>query len=316
MCHDHTEVGGHLVTSATEKSLWTQLSSSFADSIADLEKSIVAIDGGAGSTTSGVVWRPGVIVTTHHGLRLREHLNIILAGESLSARLIGSDATTDLVVLGADSDKLTPAPNANDPVTRTGEVVLSVGRSRLGDISASCGIIARTGSAWRTWRGGEIDRLIRPDIRLYVGQSGSALVNEQRQVLGINTPALARQAVITIPAQTIHRVVDAILKLGHVPRPFLGLAMQPIPIPEPARGLFPGGAEETLLVTHVEPKAPAAEAGVMVGDVIVSFNGKPVQGVREILHRLRALRIGDTVSLSVLRGGTKLDLIVSVADQS
>jgi S1-C subfamily serine protease len=316
MCHDHTEVGGHLVTSATEKSLWTQLSSSFADSIADLEKSIVAIDGGAGSTTSGVVWRPGVIVTTHHGLRLREHLNIILAGESLSARLIGSDATTDLVVLGADSDKLTPAPNANDPVTRTGEVVLSVGRSRLGDISASCGIIARTGSAWRTWRGGEIDRLIRPDIRLYVGQSGSALVNEQRQVLGINTPALARQAVITIPAQTIHRVVDAILKLGHVPRPFLGLAMQPIPIPEPARELFPGGAEETLLVTHVEPKAPAAEAGVMVGDVIVSFNGKPVQGVREILHRLRALRIGDTVSLSVLRGGTKLDLIVSVADQS
>jgi S1-C subfamily serine protease len=316
MCHDHTEVRGHLVTSATEKSLWTQLSSSFADSIADLEKSIVAIDGGAGSTTSGVVWRPGVIVTTHHGLRLRENLNIILAGESLSARLIGSDATTDLVVLGADSDKLTPAPNANDPVTRTGEVVLSVGRSRLGDISASCGIIARTGSAWRTWRGGEIDRLIRPDIRLYVGQSGSALVNEQRQVLGINTPALARQAVITIPAQTIHRVVDAILKLGHVPRPFLGLAMQPIPIPEPARELFPGGAEETLLVTHVEPKAPAAEAGVMVGDVIVSFNGKPVQGVREILHRLRALRIGDTVSLSVLRGGTKLDLTVSVADQS
>jgi S1-C subfamily serine protease len=257
-----------------------------------------------------------VIVTTHHGLRLREHLNISLAGESLSARLIGSDATTDLVVLGADSDKLTPAPNANDPVTRTGEVVLSVGRSRLGDISASSGIIARTGSAWRTWRGGAIDRLIRPDIRLYVGQSGSALVNEQRQVLGINSPALARQAVITIPAQTIHRVVDAILKLGHVPRPFLGLAMQPIPIPEPARGLFPGGAEETLLVTHVEPKAPAAEAGVMVGDVIVSFNGKPVQGVREILHRLRALRIGDTVSLSVLRGGTKLDLIVSVADQS
>lgn len=304
------------MTNGTGKSVWTQLSSSFADAITDLEKCIVAIDGGGRSTTSGVVWQPGVIVTTHHGLRLRENLNIILAGASLSARLIGSDATTDLAVLGIDSDKLTPAPSANDPVTRTGEVVLSIGRSRLGDISASCGIIARTGSAWRTWRGGEIDRLIRPDIQMYVGQSGSALVNEQRQVLGINSPALARQAVITIPAQTIHRVVDAILKQGHVPRPFIGIAMQPIPIPDPARELFPGGAEQTLLVTHVEPKAPAAQAGVMVGDVIVSFNGKPVQGVREILHRLRALRIGDTISLSVLRGGTKLDLTVSVADQS
>jgi S1-C subfamily serine protease len=304
------------VTNGTEKSVWTQLSSSFADTIAHLENSIVAIEGGGRSTTSGVVWRPGVIVTTHHGLRLRENIKIILAGESLSARLIGSDATTDLAVLGIDSDKLKPAPSADHLVTRAGEVVLSVGRSRLGDISASCGIIARTGSAWRTWRGGEIDSLIRPDIRLYVGQSGSSLVNEQRQVLGINSPALARLAVITIPARTINRVVDALLELGHVPRPFLGLAMQPIPIPEPARELFPAGAEQTLLVTHVEPKAPAAQAGVMVGDVILSFNGKPVQGVREILHLLRALRIGDTVSLYVLRGGTKLDLTVSVADQS
>jgi S1-C subfamily serine protease len=307
---------GNIVTTGTEKSVWTQLSSSFADTIAAREKSIVAIDGGGRSTTSGVVWRPGgVIVTTHHALHLRENLKIIFAGESLSARLIGSDATTDLAVLGIDSDKLKPIPSANDLIIRAGEVVLSIGRSRLGDISASCGIIARTGSAWRSWRGGEIDRLIRPDIRLYVGQSGSALINEQRQVLGINSPALARQAVITIPAQTINRVVDAILELGHVPHPFLGLAMQPIPIPEPVQELFPEGADETLLVTHVEPKAPAARAGVMVGDVIVSFNGEPVPGLRKILHRLRASRIGDTISLTVFRGGARVDLTLSVADR-
>jgi hypothetical protein len=113
------------VTNGTEKSVWTQLSSSFADTIADLENSIVAIDGGGRSTTSGVVWQPGVIVTTHHGLRRRENIQILLAGESLSARWIGSDATTDLAVLGIGSDKLTPVPTANDLVIRTGEVVLS-----------------------------------------------------------------------------------------------------------------------------------------------------------------------------------------------
>jgi S1-C subfamily serine protease len=303
------------VTTGTEKSVWTQLSSSFADTIADLENSIVAIECGRRSTASGVVWRPGMIVTTHHGLRLRENLKIILAGESLNARLIGRDATTDLAVLGIDSDKLMPVSGANDLVVRAGEVVLSVGRSRLEDISASCGIIARTGSAWRSWRGGEIDRLIRPDIQLYVGQSGSALVNEQRQVLGINSPALARLAVITIPAQTINRVVDALLELGHVPRPFLGLAMQPIPVPDPAQELLPADAEEVLLVTHVESKGPAALAGVMVGDVIVLFNGEPVPGLREILHRLRASRIGHTISLTVFRGGAKVDLTLSVADR-
>ena len=303
------------MANGTEKSVWTQLSSAFADAITEFESSIVSIDGGGRSTASGVVWRPGVIVTTHHGLRLHENIKIFLAGESLSARLIGKDATTDLAVLGIDSDRLTPVRSANDVVPRAGEVVLSIGRSRLGDISASCGIIARTGGAWRSWRGGAIDGLIRPDIRLYVGQSGSALVNQQRQVLGINSPALARQAVITIPAQTINRVVDAVLELGHVPRPFLGLAMQSIPIPEPAQELFPDGADETLLVTHVEPKSPAAQAGVMVGDVIVSFSDEPVPGLREILHRLRGSRIGDTISLTVSRGGARVDLTLSVADR-
>ena len=303
------------MTNGTDGSVWAQLSSSFANTIAGLENSIVAIDGGGRSTASGVVWRPGVIVTTHHGLRLRENLNAILAGESLSARFIGSDATTDLAVLGFDSEKLMPVSCASDLVIRAGEVVLSVGRSRLGDISASCGIVARTGSAWRTWRGGGIDRLLRPDIRLYVGQSGSALVNEQRQVLGINSPALARQAVITIPTQTINRVVDAILAQGHVPRPFLGLAMQPIPVPDPVREVYPAAADEVLLVTHIEPKAPAALAGVMVGDVIVLFNEEPVPGLHEILHRLRASGIGDTISLTVFRGGARVDLTLRVADR-
>jgi len=303
------------VANGTEKSLWTQLSSSFADTISALENSIVAIDSRGRSTSSGVVWRPGVIVTTHHGLRRREGIKIIYAGEPLDARFIASDATTDLAVLGIEADGLTSVPTEKGVVTRAGEVVLSVGRSRLGDISASCGIIARTGSAWRTWCGGAIDQLIRPDIRLYVGQSGSALVNEQRQVLGINSPALARQAVITIPAQTIDRVVDAILEVGHVPHPFLGLAMQPIPVPEPAREILPANAEEVLLVTHVEPKGPAALAGAMVGDVIVAFNDKPAPGMREILDRLRASRIGDTLSLTVFRGGAKVDLVVVVADR-
>ena len=80
------------------------------------------------------------------------------------------------------------------------------------------------GSPGEHWRGGQIDCLIRPDVRLYVGQSGSALVNEQHRVLGINSPALARNAIITVPTQTIDRVVNAILERGHVPRPFLGVS--------------------------------------------------------------------------------------------
>jgi S1-C subfamily serine protease len=294
---------------------WSQLSGSFADTIEALQDGIVAVHTGGRSTSSGVVWRPGVVVTTLHGLGHREGIKLLHSEDSLTASLIGGDPATDLAVIRVTSEKLKPVASDEDGSLRTGEVVLSVGRSTLGDISASCGIIARTGSAWRTWRGGQIDRLIRPDLRLYVGQSGSALVNERGQVLGINSDALARQAVITIPARTINRIVDSILERGHMPRPFLGVAMQPVPVPEAVEAHFPEGAEQALLVTHVEPNGPAALAGVMVGDLIVAANGEPVHRVREILHRLASSRIGDTISLVVIRGGAKVDLTVGIADR-
>lgn len=304
------------MANGTERSeIWGQLSKSFSGAIEAVQDSIVAIPSGRGSTTSGVVWRQSIVITTYNGLRHREDIKINHGRDSVNASLIGGDPATDLAVMRISSESLSPVKSTNDG-TYTGEVVLSVGRSRLGDISASGGIIARTGDAWRTWRGGQIDRLIRPDIQLYVGQSGSALVNERRQVLGINTTALARQAVITIPAQTIDRVVDAILERGHVPRPFLGIAMQAVPIPDPARSLFPAEAEQALLVMHVEPKAPAALAGVMVGDLIISANRNSIDNVREFLHWLSGLRIGDTISLVVIRGGVKVDLTVNVADRT
>jgi S1-C subfamily serine protease len=228
---------------------------------------------------------------------------------------VGTDAGTDLAVLRVESNSLKLAETSDLESTRVGELVLSVGRSVLGDISASSGIIARLGSPWRTWRGGQIDRLLRPDVRLYVGQAGSALVNEQHRVLGINSPALARNAIITVPTQTIDRVVDAILERGHVPRPFLGVAMQPVPVPETLRAQFAEGADQVLLVLHVEPNSPAASAGVLVGDLIVSLNRDPVHDVRNALHRIASLRVGDSVSLVVIRGGARMELTLTVADR-
>ena len=286
-----------------------------SEAIAAVQDSIVTIHGGGLSTSSGVVWRPSVIVTVRNGLRRNELVKVTQRGEPFSARVAGTDAGTDLAVLHVESNSLKPAHSSGLESTRVGELVLAVGRSGLGDTSASSGIVARLGSPWRTWRGGQIDRLIRPDVRLYVGQSGSALVNEHQRVLGINSSALARNAIITVPTQTIDRVVDAILERGHVPRPFLGVAMQAVPIPETLRAQFAEGADQILLVLHVEPNAPAASAGVMVGDLIASLNGYPAHDVRDALHRIAGLSVGDSVSLAVIRGGTRMELTLTVADR-
>jgi S1-C subfamily serine protease len=141
------------------------------------------------------------------------------------------------------------------------------------------------------------------------------LVNEQHRVLGINSLALARNAVITIPAATIDRVVDAILERGHVPRPYLGAAMQAVPVPEAQRSQFNPEAAEALLVLHVEPQAPAALAGVLVGDLIFSVDGQFVHNIYDLQHHLSSLKVGDPIALSVIRGGVKVDLTVTLGDR-
>jgi S1-C subfamily serine protease len=302
-------------TAAQSAGIWSGLSRSINETIEAVQDSIVTVHGGGRSTSSGVVWRPGVVVTVRHGLRRSDSLQVAHRGGTVAATLAGADAGTDLAVLRIESGATKPATIANAPSVRVGELVLAVGRSSLGDISASAGIIARLGSAWRTWRGGQMDRLIRPDLQLYVGQSGSALVNEGGQVLGINSTALARNAVITVPAATIDRVVDAILERGHVPRPFLGAAMQAVPVPEAQRAQFGEGVVEALLVLHVEPNGPAASGGILVGDLLLSVDGHAVHNVHEVQHRLSNLKVGDPVVIGVVRGGVKTDLKVILADR-
>jgi S1-C subfamily serine protease len=295
--------------------IWSGLSRQIAETVEAVQDSIVTVHGGGRSTSSGVVWRPGVIVTVRQGLRRREGLQVAHQGEPVKATLAGTDAGTDLAVLRIDGGTGKVAETSGALPARVGEVVLAVGRSSLGDISASAGILARLGSGWRTWRGGQMDSLIRPDLELYVGQSGSALVNEGRRVLGINSIALARNAVITVPSATIDRVVDQLLERGHVPRPFLGAAMQAVPVPEALRAHFTAGVDEALLVLHVEPHGPAAAAGILVGDLILSFNSHPVHNVHEVQHRLLSLKVGDSIPIVVLRGGTKIDLTAILADR-
>jgi S1-C subfamily serine protease len=304
-----------MAASTQSAGVWSGLSKSIAETIEAVQDSIVTVHGGGRSTSSGVVWRPGVIVTVRQGLRRSDSLQVALRGEPFHATLAGADAGTDLAVLRVDASTAKPAESKTAQPARVGELVLAVGRSALGDISASSGIIARLGSAWRTWRGGPMDSLIRPDLPIYVGQSGSALVNEGRQVLGINSTALARNAVITIPATTIDRVVDAILERGHVPRPYLGAAMQAVPVPEAMRSHFGDGVDEALLVLHVEANAPAAAAGILVGDLVLSVDGQQVHNVHGVQHQLSGLKVGDPVAVVVIRSGVKIDLKVILADR-
>ena len=158
-------------------------------------------------------------------------------------------------------------------------------------------------------------QLLRPDIRLYAGQSGSALLNAQGQVLGINTVALAWMAPITVPAATVDRVLGELLEHGHIRRPHLGLAMQMVSIPDDIRGKLKLESATGLLVMHVEPNGPASKAGVMLGDLIIDFHGKVIEDISTLEETLARLRAGEQAKLTVIRAGEKRELIGIVGDR-
>ena len=306
------------MASSANRSNWDALSTELESAIEQIGPSVVAVHGGRRLAASGIHWRDGLIVTSDHMLRRSHELTVTLApGNSISAEWVGSDQSTDLALVKINSStKLSAVSISATSSLKLGTVVLAVGRSHLGDLAASAGIIARLGAPWKTWRGGEIDQLIRPDITLYPGQSGSALINSQGQVIGINTSALARGAAITLPANSVNRVVDELLQHGHIRKPYLGLAMQAVSLPDQLRRELKIDAVTGLLVAHMEASSPSAKAGVMLGDIVIGIENKSVSGLETLHAVLSKLRPGDSARLTLIRGGEKKEITVSVADRT
>lgn len=286
------------------QSVWATLSNELAEASSTAGKSVVAVHGRR-HPSSGILWSKDAVVTTNHALRRDEDISVTFApGQSVAARVAGRDAGTDLAVLRLQQPIEAEAPRWGDASKlRIGELVLALGRSWRGNIVASSGIVSGLMGRWRTWRGGELDQFIRPDLTLYPGFSGGPLVNAQGEIVGLNTAGLHRSG-ISIPAATVARVVAELLEKGRIERPYLGLAMQPVTLPESLRtslNLIPG---EGLLVAHVEPGSPADKGGVLLGDVLVEVEGKSVADTDSVQEVLRSLKVGQTIGVKLVRGGT------------
>ena len=299
--------------STTGNEIWEAFSKAAGNLAENTGKAVVAVDAGHRVAASGVHWKDGVVVTASHLVRRAEEVNVIMPdGSSVRGPLRGRDSTTDLAVVRID-DSSALATLRLTATANVGELVLAVARSRRGELSASAGIMARTGGPWQTWRGGQINRLLRPDVRLYPGQSGSALVNGRGELVGINSSVLARESVITLPTETVERVVSELLERGHVAQPYLGIAMQEVSLPQEWRSR--ADQEHGLLVLHVAPDTPAKQSGINLGDVIVRIDSQPVSNVRQFHRLLLQKQIGETLDLGLIRGGSTIETKVMLGDR-
>jgi len=291
------------------------LSNDFAASAEAVGPSVVAIYGRRWMPSSGIQWRKGVIVTAHHTIRREEDISVVAeGGKTLKATLAGRDPGTDLAILKLTSEEALPLPPFSDGADlKLGHVVLALGRSRGTNLVASAGIVGGLSGEWEPRRGGRLDQHIRLSLELYPGFSGGPLVNAQGKVVGINTRGLSRGRGVTIPLTTVNRTVDELIEKGHIAKPYLGLAMQQVAVPESLRGKT--SASSGLLVVHVEPSGPADKAGVLLGDLVVDLQGNAVEDTGDIQQLLGATKVGDTVQATVLRGGSPVKMSIALADR-
>ena len=283
------------------------LSNELAAAVEQAGRVVVAVNARPRFASSGMVWRPGVIVTAEHTIRRRDEIGVTLPdGRSTSATLVGRDAGTDLAVLKlAENGAPTAAFGAAESL-KPGQVVLAIGRSPDSGVNATMGIMSAVSGPWRSWRGGQIDQYLRLDLTLYPASSGGAVVDTAGRVLGIATSALSRIAGLAVPVSTVNRVIDELLRSGHVSRGYLGLGLHPVALPDGSTG---------PIVLSAETDGPAARAGVLIGDILVALGGKTVRDTDDIQSALDSETVGQPIAARIVRGGKVIELNITVGER-
>ncbi|MBD2099896.1 S1C family serine protease [Leptolyngbya sp. FACHB-261] len=306
-----------MTLSASEgTSLLQTLSSHLANAVEQAGRSVLIVNGRQRMSSSGIHWRPGLVITADHTLKRDDEITVTLPDQrTVPVTLVGRDASTDLALLKFDSADSPTAELGDAAQLQVGQMVLALGRSADSGLSASWGVVSSLGGAWRTWGGGQIDQFVRPDLAFYPGFSGGPLVNAQGQVVGLNTLGLARRLGLTIPLATIERVVDQLLKTGHIARGYLGVGMQPVRLPNSLQSELKLSGSGGVIVVSVEAGSPAEQAGLLLGDILITLDGSRLSDTGEVIALLGPDQVGKTVSVRLIRGGAPLDLVITIGER-
>jgi S1-C subfamily serine protease len=289
----------------------TGFSNALADAVAAAAPSVVQVHGRR-RPASGLVYGDGIVVTTmraigrEDGLRVRND-----AGDVLTAELAGWDPTTTLAVLrvaGLSAPPTTPSA----AVPRVGQLALAIGRSWSNVVSASAGIIAVIGGPLRTGHRRAIDQIFRTTAPMHDGFAGGAFLDTGGGLLGVATSTDIRGTTVIIPASIASKTVGAVLEHGSLKRGFLGIAGQPVELPEAQRR---GERTRALLVVAVTSGSPAERAGVFVGDLITGLDGHDVASPEELFDLLLGDRVGREVPVRLIRGGQEIELPVTIGER-
>ncbi|HYU16005.1 MAG TPA: trypsin-like peptidase domain-containing protein [Candidatus Acidoferrum sp.] len=290
----------------------SSLSNDLADAVTAAARAVVTVNARRRIPSTGVHWRPGIVVTAEHTVRMDDEITVGRPdGRSVPATLGGRDPSTDLAVLIVQDADFPVAALAEPVSLKVGHMVLALGHGPR----ASCGVVSALGGRWRTGRGGEIDQLIQVDLVLYPGFSGGPLVDTAGRIVGINTSGLSHHLPLAIPASTVTRLGEELIKKGHVSRGYLGVGFHPVRLPATLVGSLGIVGEVGLVVVNLQPDGPAARAGLLLGDIVAAVEGAPVRDAGDVQALLGPERVGRPIRASIVRAGALVEVTITVGER-
>jgi serine protease Do len=293
------------------------LSNALAQATDRAAASTVAVHTEPRGSSSGVVWRRGVIVTAEHSLRRDEDIQVTLPdGRAVPASLAGRDASTDLAVLKC-AEVTSPGEETIDISSiKPGSLALVVGRTRASGPVAALGAVSLVVAERRAWTGAALAPYIRLDISVQPTAVGGAVIDAHGGLMGIATPRFARFGAIAVPAPTVNRVVDVLLQKGRIPHGYLGVGLQPVRLPDALRRTLKRDDKTAAIVLEVEPEGPAHKAGIVIGDILVALAGHAITRLEDVHGQLGAESIGKSLPIRFIRGGTLQEANIVVSERA
>jgi S1-C subfamily serine protease len=255
----------------------------------------------------------GYILTNHHVVSGASRIKITTSdGADYEARLVGQDPETDLAVIRAEAPSMPQVTLGNSDTLRVGQMVIAIGNPNGLQNTVTAGVVSATGRTLNNQSGRLIENIIQTDAALNPGNSGGPLVDSHGRVIGVNTAIIAMSQGIcfAIPSNTARWVAGMLMKDGKVTRGFIGISCQQQPIPAPVIRSLNLPHKTGVGVLELTENGPAARAGLKPGDLILSLNNQPVASIYQLQRQLSSEVIGKDISLTALRGNSRLDLYI------
>jgi S1-C subfamily serine protease len=287
------------------------LSNATADVVEKVASSVVSVSCGM-ARGSGVMWSAdGYIVTCSHVLGRRRSIMVGLGdGNTLEAKVVGSDSYADVALLKIEGRALKPAEIGDSENLKAGQFVLALANPFNRKPSATIGIVTSVTGSVRGFGGVAMENVIVTDTQLTPGYSGGPLIDASGKVIGLNA-AYAWSRGIAIPVNLIKSMIDGLMHEGRIKRAYLGIEAGTIPLPADVARLTGLDQDTGVLVLSVERNSAARKAGLALGDVIIKFNEKPIANLYDLTKLLTAGMIEKQAKLGILRGEQLMELTVT-----